>query len=414
LQLGALSFDVTESRGKLQQYDETLTGGSYRLSYSKRFDDFGSQVTFAGYRFSDRNYMSMGEYLDARASESRLRNSKEMYTVTFNQEIEPLGVTLFLNYNHQTYWDGPANDRYSATVSRYFDLGRFKNLSVSLSGFRNQYNGVNDDGAYLSLSMPFGNSGNVNYSGAFDRNNNTHQVNYYDQIGDHDSYSIGSGYSSNGATASGYYSHEGDFAQMDANASYQDGGYSSVGLGLRGGVTATMKGAALHRTSTQGGTRMLLDTNGVPGIPIGGYGATTETNLLGNAVVTDVSSYYRNKVSIDVNNLPDNADATSSVVQATLTEGAIGYRHFEVISGEKAMAVIRLADGSTPPFGATVINSKKQEVGIVNDEGNVYLSGIKAGEQMSVHWNGQAQCTIDLPKVLTSETIAKLLLPCHR
>ncbi|VTR52018.1 Outer membrane usher protein papC precursor [Serratia fonticola] len=40
-----------------------------------------------------------------------------------------------------------------------------------------------------------------------------------------------------------------------------------------------------------------------------------------------------------------------SVVQATLTEGAIGYRRFDVIAGEKAMAVIRLADGTMPPFG---------------------------------------------------------------
>ncbi|MFO6426590.1 hypothetical protein ACLBOM_13660 [Escherichia coli] len=40
------------------------------------------------------------------------------------------------------------------------------------------------------------------------------------------------------------------------------------------------------------------------------------------------------------------------MVQATLMEGAIGYRKFAVISGQKAMAVLRLSDGSHPPFGA--------------------------------------------------------------
>ncbi|WP_421094401.1 FimD/PapC C-terminal domain-containing protein, partial [Serratia fonticola] len=68
-----------------------------------------------------------------------------------------------------------------------------------------------------------------------------------------------------------------------------------------------------------------------------------------------------------------------------------------VISGEKAMAVIRLADGSTPPFGATVLNHKQQEVGIVNDGGSIYLSGINAGEVMTVHWGGRAQCELTLP-----------------
>ena len=58
------------------------------------------------------------------------------------------------------------------------------------------------------------------------------------------------------------------------------------------------------------------------------------------------------------------------------------------------MAVIKLVDGSEPPFGATVRNARQQETGIVNDGGSVYLSGIKAGENMTVHWVGlrSAKC----------------------
>lgn len=36
-----------------------------------------------------------------------------------------------------------------------------------------------------------------------------------------------------GATASGYYSHQGDMAQINANASYQAGRYSAVGIGAQ-------------------------------------------------------------------------------------------------------------------------------------------------------------------------------------
>jgi len=128
--------------------------------------------------------------------------------------------------------------------------------------------------------------------------------------------------------------------------------------------------------------------------------------------VADVNSYYRNQASIDLNKLGDNAEATKSVVQATLTEGAIGYRKFGVIAGEKAMAIIKLADGSTPPFGATVMNSRKQETGIVNDGGSIYLSGINAGDRMWVHWNGAAQCEVRLPTPLPADMMSSLLLPC--
>lgn len=412
MMFGALSFDVTQSRASLPQQG-TLSGGSYRLSYSKRFDDYDSQVTFAGYRFSERNYMSMGEYLDARRDGTRINSSKEMYTITFNQQFRDLGLSAYLNYNHQTYWDRPANDRYNLTLSRYFDLGHFRNISLSLTGYRNKYNGASDDGMYLSLSLPWGNNGSLSYSGSYNRTDNTHQVGYYDRLNERDTYQVNVGTARSGSTASGYYSHSGDLSQVNASGSYQAGQYSSLGLSLQGGATATLKGAALHRNSVSGGTRMLLDTDGVPGIPIRGYSSPTRTNAFGKAVVVDVGSYYRNQYSIDLNTLPENADVSQSVAQATLTEGAIGYRHFDVIAGEKAMAVVRLADGSAPPFGATVRNLKRQEVGIISDNGEVYLSGINAGEAMSLSWGGAEQCGFTLPQTLSPDQLSNLLLPCR-
>lgn len=336
-----------------------------------------------------------------------------MYTVSYSQQFRDIGLTANLNYDHQTYWDRDANDRYSLSLMRYMDIGRFKNLSLSMTGYRNQYNGQNDDGVFLSLSLPWGNSGSMSYSGTLDSNDNTHRVSYSDRVGDRGSYQVSTGFTRKGPLASGFYSHEADWAQINATASAQSGSYSTVGLALQGGVTATAEGAAMHRVAIPGGTRLLVDTDGVANIPIRNYGAPVRTNRYGKAVVADMNSYYRNRVNIDLDKLPDNAEAMKSVVQATLTEGAIGYRRFDVIAGEKAMAVIRLADGTMPPFGATVQNLKKRDVGIVSDAGSVYLSGIERGETMTVHWDEQAQCELTLPAVLPANGMAELLLPCR-
>ncbi|WP_455884041.1 fimbria/pilus outer membrane usher protein, partial [Serratia proteamaculans] len=137
LMFGALSFDVTQSRAQLPYEDQTLSGGSYRLQYSKRFDETDSQVTFAGYRFSEQDFMSMSEYLDAGTSGRRSGSSKERYNITFNQQFRDLGLSAYLNYSHQTYWDRPANDRFTLTLSRNFDVGRFRNLSLSATAYRN-------------------------------------------------------------------------------------------------------------------------------------------------------------------------------------------------------------------------------------------------------------------------------------
>lgn len=411
--LGALSFDATHSRARIPEGGDTLSGGSYRVSYSKTFEEIDSQVTFAGYRFSEEDFMSMSEFLDARNNGNRAGGSKEMYTLSFNKQFRDLGLSTYLNYSHQTYWDRPANDRYNLTMSRYFDIGRFKNISVSLSAYRNRYNETNDDGMYLSLAMPWGNSSNISYNTTANRKDITHRVGYYDRIDENNNYQLSTGTSRRGANLSGYYNLEGDMARVSANASYQQGQYSAVGLSAQGGATITSEGGALHRAGITGGTRMLLDTEGVAGVPVRGYGATSETNAWGKVVVADVSSYYRNKASIDLNKLGDNAEATKSVVQATLTEGAIGYRRFGVIAGEKAMAIIKLSDGSTPPFGATVVNHRKQDTGIVNDGGSVYLSGVNAGDSMTVHWDGVAKCEIHLPTPLPMDMMSNLLLPCH-
>ncbi|WP_110915608.1 outer membrane usher protein [Enterobacter roggenkampii] len=412
--LGAISFDVTRSWATLPAEFDKFSGSSYRLSYSKNFDQYDSNITFAGYRFAQETYMSMGDFLDARESGNRTGKSKEMYTISFSKNFRDLGLSTYLNFNHQTYWDRPDNDRYSVRASRYFDLGDFRNLSMSLEAYRNIYNERNDDGMYVSLSMPLGSTGSVSYNVTVNQDDNTHDIGYFDRLNEHDTYQLHTGVARSGMNFSGYYTHEGDIARVSANTSYREGSYTSVGMTAQGGVTLTPEGGALHRTNVNGSTRLLLDTERVSNVPVRGYGSTVRTNIFGKAVVSDVNSYYRNRASIDVNQLDDNVEASQSVVQVTLTEGAIGYRKFNVIAGEKAMAVIKQADGSTPPFGASVLNSRKQETGLVGDGGNVFLSGINPGDTMTVSWEGQVQCEVRMPSPLPEDLMSKtLLLPCH-
>ncbi|MGS2875694.1 outer membrane usher protein [Enterobacter huaxiensis] len=412
---GALSFDVTESRAHFPKAEHSLSGSSYRLSYSKDFDEYDSQVTFAGYRFSQEEFMSMSQYLDKRYNGNSTGNGKEMYTITFNKHFRDIGLSAYLNYSHETFWEKMANNRYNLTLSSYFDLGRFRNLSWSLSAYRNKYNNVNDDGAYMSVTMPWGNGDSVSYSATVNRENSTHSMSYFGRIDESRTYQLRAGASRTGGNASGYYTKEADLARFSANASYQASSFSAMGMSVQGGMTLTAEGGALHRAGTTGGTRMLVDTEGVPKVPVRGYGRVSRTNRWGKAVIGDVNSYYRNKVNIDLNQLGENAEATTSVVQATLTEGAIGYRKFGVIAGEKAMAIVKLSDGTEPPFGATVHNIRGQETGIVTDGGSTYLSGINQGESMRVHWNGKPQCEVRMPTSLPKDMLMNtLLLPCQR
>ncbi|EKT60436.1 fimbrial biogenesis outer membrane usher protein [Providencia rettgeri Dmel1] len=419
LMFGALSFDITHARAHLKGLseigDKTYRGSSYRLSYSKRFDAYNSQVTFAGYRFAEQGFMSMSEYLDAQSIGVRQYNSKEMYTISYNQQFSDIGLSAYVNYYHQTYWDQPDNDRYSVSLARYFDIGKWKNLSVNLTAYRNRYRQTNDDGIYASLSVPWGEKGTLSLTSSWDENDNSQRASYYDRWDERSNYQLSTGWARSGALVSGFYSYQGDLVQANANATYQQDRYRSAGMSFQGGFTATQKGAVMHRSNQLGGTRIFVDTDGVPDIPLRGYGSTVRTNRFGQAVITDVNSYYRNQVSVDLNTLPEDAQVVQSVKQGTMTEGAIGYRQFDVVAGSSAMVLLRLANNSTPPFGAIIFNTRGQQVGMVGDDGSAYLTGLKPQEVLQVRWDDKVQCEITLPNALPEESVllANWLLPCH-
>ncbi|WP_272663223.1 MULTISPECIES: outer membrane usher protein [unclassified Providencia] len=410
LALGALSFDMTQAYSRLPG-QSTLSGGSYRLSYAKRFDAIDSQIQFAGYRFSERDFMSMSEFLQATKTGERYGGSKELYTISLSKNFRDWGLSVFLNYNHQTYWDRPDNDYYSVSLSKYVDIGSVKNVSINLSANRNMYNGIKDDSVFLSTTFPLSNGANVGYSMNSTHYDTTNRMTYHDRIDERTTYQLGAGSGRKGGSGSAFVTHQGDVTRLTANASYQHNQYSAYGLSASGGLTLTADGAGLHRMNTLGGTRMLVDTEGVSGVPIKGFGAPVVSNGFGKAIVGDVSSYYRSKAQIDLNVLPDDVEASQSVVQATLTEGAVGYRKFSVISGQKTMTALRLADGSYPPFGAQIVNSKGQSTGIVGDSGSAYISGIRAGEVMTVQWGDDKTCKVTFPDQLASLSDT-LLLQC--
>lgn len=410
-QFGAVSADVTQSVARMPG-EGNLQGRSYRVSYSKRFDEINSDVTFAGYRFSERDYLSMSEYLDRRYRGGAKGNSKELYTVTASKSFPDQRLSAYLSWSHQTYWDRADNDRYSLSASSYFDMGSWRNTSVTVSASRSEYEGRKDDAVWLSLNLPFG-SGTASYNGNWNNSRYQQSAGWSQRLDNGDSYRLTAGTRSGGGErmttqATGLYSHFGSLGDVTANVGWQEGAYTSLGLSVSGGMTATAKGAALHGSSSRGGTRMLVSTDGVADVPVGRNG---RTNHFGIAVEPSVASYYRTSTSIDVNRLPDDVEVGGSpVAEAALTEGAIGFRHFDVLKGSKVVAILSMADGSHPPFGASVQNDKGRELGMVSDGGLAWISGVNPGDTLGINWGGKQQCTAVLPPALDG---GQLLLPCR-
>lgn len=412
---GTVSADVTQMIAHMPG-EETKQGKSWRLSYSKRFDDLNTDITFAGYRFSERNYLTMDQYISARYRNDSTEREKELYTITLNKNFKDWNTSVNLQYSHQTYWNRRKSDYYTLSVNRYFDFLGFKNISLGVSASRSKYLNRDNDSAYIRLSVPWGAGSTVSYSGSMSGDRYTNKVGFSDTLNNGlSSYSINAGVNSGGGQSSqrqisAYASHSSPLAKLSANFSSVENSYTSFGMSASGGATITAKGAALHAGGGNGGTRILVDTDGVGGVPVDG--GRVFTNRWGTGVVTDVSSYYRNATSVDLNKLPEDMEASRSVVESALTEGAIGYREFEILKGNRLFAVLRMFDNSHPPFGASVTNDKGREVGMVADSGLTWLSGVTPGGSLNVSWDGNIQCVVDVPEKL--DGIQQLLLPCKK
>jgi outer membrane usher protein len=64
--VGAVSIDATQSNSKLGGSAGSKSGQSYRVSYTKLFDETNSNITLAAYRYSTKNYMDFLTALQSR------------------------------------------------------------------------------------------------------------------------------------------------------------------------------------------------------------------------------------------------------------------------------------------------------------------------------------------------------------
>ncbi len=106
-QFGALSVNIARSFSQLDH--DSPSGNSYSINYSKTFDDYDMDLTFAGYRFTDRKFYTMSQYLDLRNNKF-IDNEKERYQISLSKRLGEFNINL--NYQLQQYWDRGQTHQY--------------------------------------------------------------------------------------------------------------------------------------------------------------------------------------------------------------------------------------------------------------------------------------------------------------
>lgn len=408
LALGTISVDMTYSDTSLENTGK-MKGNSYSINYAKHLDSLNGQIQIAGYRFSDPDFMTMSDYVDTKESGVRTANNKQNYLLSYNQNINAIDTTVNISYSYQTYWDQSKSNYYNIMASRYIDLFSVDDISMNIGINHQEQSGRKSNSAYLSFSVPMGKTSSVSYTTNIDDSEINHRVNYYERLNNDENYQVSLGRNQSGITANGFYTSQNDTYRLSLSSSYQESKSMYLGANINGGVTISTHGADTHRMNTQGGARFLINTNDKEGIQFKSSNTIAKSNFTGTAVVGDLNNYANSKINVDINKLPEDVEVKNSVIDVSLSEGAVGYRELNIIKGIKIMTIITEKDGTHPPLGSQVKNNIGLEIGIVGEEGYTYIFGANPKDTITVSWSAENICKINLPEKLIKNNTLSLI-----
>ncbi|MEQ5038533.1 fimbria/pilus outer membrane usher protein [Providencia rettgeri] len=410
--IGALSVDVTQSYADVGTRE---TGKSYRINYAKNLPSIDGQLTLTGYRFADRTFNSLSNFVEKNFSDNsqgELDKDKHVFSLSYAQQLHFMNASANITASRKTYWNGKQNNYFSIGLNKFFDEGIMKGGSVSLSlnQSRNSRDKT-DNQIYLSVSRPLqteSQNASISYFASYSDQDKryTNNVNYSNYVNKDTNYNLAAstqdGLSQGSVNA--FISHSGDTGQLQMSGALSDS-MNSASIMVSGSITATQHGISAHRLTYRDQSRLVVDVPKAKGVIIENSHAIT--NDLGLATISNVPTYYNMEYKVDLNNLPDTVNVEDNVLETALTDGAIGYIKMDADIGKSLISRIKLANGQYPPLGAVVTNTSNNKVsGIIAESGIVYLTGLNMGDQLSINWGEGKSCSFSADSILVKSSDA--------
>ncbi|MGT3289603.1 fimbrial biogenesis outer membrane usher protein [Yersinia enterocolitica] len=406
---GSLSVDGTDARSQ-RQGGPVQQGATWRLRYSNQLTATGTNFSLASWQYASQGYNTLSDVLDS------YRHDSSNHQWSLRGDVQPRSRTTLMlsqSWGHlgnmsltgsRTDWRNRPGHDDSYGLSWGTTIG---DVSLSLNWNQNRTlwrNGEHrkENITSLWLSVPLsrwtghgvsaswqmtspshgGQTQEVGISGqAFSRQLDWDVRQSYRadaQPGDGDSSAL-------------HLTWNGAYGQLGGNYSYSPA-MRQMGVNIAGGMVIHHHGVTLGQPL--GDTVALAEAPGASGVPVGGWPGV-ETDFRGYTTVSNLNAYQENTVSLDPSRLPDDAEVTQTDAQVVPTEGAVVEAKFHTHIGARALMTLKRVDGSAIPFGAQVtVNGQDGSAGLVDTDGQTYLTGLADKGELTVKWGAQ-QCRVN-------------------
>lgn len=379
------------------------SGRALRLLYARRFDGSDTSLQVMGYRYQTTDFMDFPDYAGWRWGDDDTRyHRKNEIQATVNQGLGALGSGYF-TLQQDSYYNSDAKDT-SLTMGYSFNI-KAVNVNVSYSYQANSGNDyLNDTSPDRQLALNFSvpldmgekRSRNLSFSTTSSNHSGDSQMATVSgtELDSALNYSLSAQHDQNGDSPATSVAYRNSIANMNASASASKNS-SQYSAGISGGVVAYGQGVVLSQQL--GDTIAIIETPGAKNISVEGQPGVS-TNRWGRAVVPSISAYRDNSLSLDTRHAEDNVELVDGGENVIPTHGAVIVRRFQTKVGRRAIVMLSLPDGKPAPFGASAWQGKEQ-VGMVADNGLLYLNGILEDGDALLHvtMENNSQCQFVLP-----------------
>jgi P pilus assembly protein, porin PapC len=425
--IGAFAFDVTHSQAQIDDLG-SLSGQSYRLTYSKIVATTDTSFNVAAYRFSTEDYLSLADAAqlnddikrgssDGHAYDSsdelyaNYQRTKNQYQLSISQPLafyEENYGSIYVTGTWENYWDDSGyTSSYSIGYSNSFTYG---NYSLSLQRTYNE-SGDKDDSLYFNISIPLdafsndrknvagfnnlnmsvntdmagGSSFNSSANGNTDDGKFNYSVSTASNSGDYGSLN----------QVSGYTSWRSPYGPLSVSSTFSDNGDKQYSASYSGGMVLHSGGMTVAPGALDNnGPIILVHASGAEGATLG-YGQG-ELNSSGYAIMSYASAYRENRVGLNISTLERDVEVKSTSENVVPRDGAVVKVDFATDEGRSLILELLRDDRGFIPLGADVLTDKGELVGTVGQAGQAYVRGVEDQGNLRVVWGNESRsaCTV--------------------
>lgn len=415
--IGAISIDAIASHSQKKNQD-TQSGAAWRLQYSKALLATNTMIALSSYQYASPGFNDINNVLDTYQDDDYTTlQTKNYTTLSLIQSFKSLG-NFTLSGSKRKFYNNSNETSYSAS---YWYGWKYASLSLSLAKTNTIRNNKkeSDNIFNLQLSIPLERLTNTDTTLRYQTisNKNGSDSNLIDLAGsayDHQlnwnvSQNLYSDSDSN--TSSLGLGWTGTYGKVTSNYSYNKN-VTQKGAAISGGFIASENNVTFSQTI--GNTAALIEAPHVTGSQVNSYPGL-HTDFKGNAVLSNLTPYQVNVVSIDPTTLPDNVELPQTDMKVIPTKGAIINTQFTTRVGERVLININTHNNKKISFGSIVkLENNTNIMGIVNDNSQVYLSGLPEKGTL-VLYSGKEQCNLyyNLKDKENNNGIYHLTLTCQ-